>query len=143
MSHIIQQGPVPEDRRREEHRQWAELCEKHGRPNEVHKRQAIQDKLSNHLIDLELYPYSESMKHKGFSLDQTPKVILHVLPSMTLRIFRMKVCKILKYDLRRTNLTCWLRMGDGSLSELDSQYDSRDLDWLGVETGSQIIYQLQ
>jgi len=34
-------------------------------------------------------------------------------------------------------------MGHGSLSKIDNEYDSRDLDWIGVENGSQIIYQVQ
>jgi len=81
------------------------------------------------------------MKQPGFKLDQSTKTPLQVLPTMSLRIFRMKVCKTLKYDARRTKLTCYLRMANGSLSELDSDYDGRDLDWLGLENGSQIIYQ--
>lgn len=60
---------------------------------------------------------------------------------MTLRILRMKMCKVLKLDVRRTNLRCWLRMWDGSLSELETRDDVKNLDWLGLENGSQLVYQ--
>ena len=60
---------------------------------------------------------------------------------MSLRNLRLKVCKTLRYDARSTNVKFWLQMSDGSRMTLGHDKDSRDLDWLGIETGSQIIYQ--
>lgn len=65
---------------------------------------------------------------------------LRVLPTMSLRNLRLKICKTLKYDVRNSYIDCWLEMPDGSLVTLDHENDSRDLGWLGIETGSQIIY---
>ncbi|KAJ3515736.1 hypothetical protein NLJ89_g1578 [Agrocybe chaxingu] len=141
MSYINQQGELSEDERRRLHCHWEDLCGKHGRPDKVKKQQTTQDKLSNHLINLQLYPYSEFMQRKGSAFPDIPKATLRVLPTMSLRIFRLKACKTLKLDVRRTNLTCWLRMRNGSLSKLGEEYDSRELDWLGIEDGSQIVYQ--
>ena len=62
---------------------------------------------------------------------------------MTFRVLRLKICKALKLDARQVIITFWIRMGHGSLSKIDNEYDSRDLDWIGVENGSQIIYQVQ
>jgi len=59
---------------------------------------------------------------------------------MSLRNLRLKICKTLKYA-RNTSIDCWLQMPDGSLTTLGNENDSRELDWLGIETGSQIIYQ--
>ena len=66
---------------------------------------------------------------------------IRVLPTMSLRNLRLKVCKTLKYDPRNTEINCWLQMTDGSLMMLGHENDARDLDWLGIENGSQIIYQ--
>ena len=68
-------------------------------------------------------------------------VSLRVLPTMSLRNLRLKICKTLKYDARNTEINCWLHMSDGSLMTLGHENDSLDLDRLGIEPGSQIIYQ--
>ncbi|KDR81741.1 hypothetical protein GALMADRAFT_239919 [Galerina marginata CBS 339.88] len=143
MSHIIQQGIVPDEVRSRAHYHWDNLCKRHGKPDEIQKQQNIQNKLSNHLIDLQLFRYDESMEQNGEAFQSPPETILRVLPTMTLRILRLKLCKSLKYDARSTKITFWLRMGHRLLSKLETQQDSRDLDWLGVESGSQIVYQVQ
>ena len=66
---------------------------------------------------------------------------LRVLPTMSLRNLRLKVCKTLRSDARSTKVNFWLQMPDGSRMSLGHDKDSRDLDWLGIETGSQIIYE--
>ena len=66
MTFIIQQGHRSEDKRREEHRRWPELCDSqlvvcmqinphllfsvHGRPDELRDQNIHHDKLSNRLI---------------------------------------------------------------------------------------------
>jgi hypothetical protein len=54
----------------------------------------------------------------------------------------MKICKTLKYEIRKTRIRCWLRMKDNALVELETKDDSKDIDWLGLEDGSQIVYQV-
>lgn len=82
------------------------------------------------------------MEHNWDPGHAVPETVLRALPSMTLRVLRLKICKVLKYDARRVNITLWLRMGHGSLVKLDAA-DAREIDWLGIENGSQIIYQVQ
>ena len=91
--------------------------------------------------DLTLYPYTGFLEQTRHT-DLSQKISLRILPSIPLRTLRMKICKILKQDARRTQVRCWLRIRDGSLSELVKQDDSKDLDWLGIENGSQIIYEV-
>ena len=77
-------------------------------------------------------------------LSDTPSGMssLRVLPTMTLRNLRLKICKNAKADPRKVNVVCKLRMSNGSLSELETEYDTRELDWLGLEQGSEVVYEL-
>jgi len=80
----------------------------------------------------------------GSKLSDDPPAIssLRVLPTMTLRNLRLKICKGAKVDPRKVKVVCKLRMSNGSLSELESEYDTRELDWLGLEEGSEVVYEL-
>lgn len=142
MSTIMQQGIVPDEVRSKSHYHWNSLREKHGNLDEVRSQQKSQNKLSNQLIDLHFYRYEELMKCNEYVFPDEPEVVLRMLPTMSLRILRLKICKALKYDARRTDLTLWLRMGQGTLTRLDREYDARVIDWLGIERGSQIVYQV-
>jgi hypothetical protein len=82
------------------------------------------------------------MEHNEDVFQDEPEAILRVLPTMSLRILRFKICKLLKHDARHTNLTIWLR-GQGTLVKLDREHDARDIDWLGIEKGSKIVYRVQ
>ena len=65
---------------------------------------------------------------------------LRVLPSMTMRPFRLKVTKSCKLPKSATqSFTLWLKMPDGALAELPSQDDSHDLSWWGIENDSELI----
>ncbi|KAF9527024.1 hypothetical protein CPB83DRAFT_748494, partial [Crepidotus variabilis] len=152
LSQIIQQGVQTEAQRQEEHPRWAVLCELHGRPNEIQNLPTAPDKLSNHLMGLYFFltdklPISlqngsyrsRVISQGGCTMDHSKKISMQVLPSMSLRILRIKICKVLKLDVRRTKLRCWLRMWDGSFAELEAVNNTRDLDWLGLENGSQLI----
>jgi hypothetical protein len=131
----------------------------HGRSDMMQKQDPLHDKLSNHLIGwsitlvlrqqvpsillaLELYPFVEFMTQNGFSMDHSQKHLVQVLPNMSLRALRLKISKTFKSNIRQSKISCWLRMRDGSLSVLDTRDDSRPLDWLGIENGSQIIYKI-
>jgi len=83
------------------------------------------------------------MEHDEFVFQDEPQAILRVLPTMSLRILRIKICKVLKLDARHTDLTIWLRMGQGTLAKLDKEHDARDIDWLGIERESKIVYRVQ
>ncbi|KAF4614631.1 hypothetical protein D9613_003182 [Agrocybe pediades] len=143
MSYIIRQGPLADDVRSKAHYRWKDLCQKHGTPDEIQGANKQQNKLSDHLIDVQLYRYDESLKQIEAAFNAEPETVLRVLPTMTFRVLRLKICKALKLNPRQVAITFWLRMGHGTLSSIDSQYDTRDLDWLGVENGSHIIYQIQ
>jgi len=138
MSTIMQQGPTSDDVKRKSHYHWDDLCNKHGTPHEVVNQHKSHNKLGNRLIQLELCRFSQVA-------DQAQSTVVvasfRVLPTMSLHNLRLKICKTLKYDARNTNIDCWLQMRDGSLMALAHENDSRDIDWLGIETGSQIIYQ--
>lgn len=137
MSTIMQQGIVPDEVRSKSHYHWNSLCIKHGKPDEVRSHHQPQNKLSNQLIDIQLYRDEDSMER------DEPEAILRVLPTMSLRILRIKICKLLKHDARHTDLTIWLRMGQGTLAKLDREHDARDIDWLGIERGSKVVYRVQ
>ena len=62
---------------------------------------------------------------------------LRVLPTMSLRAFRMKIAKVLKRN--GTDIFLSIEVGNGVVRELHSDNDARDLDWLGLEDGSNIV----
>lgn len=82
------------------------------------------------------------MEHHEYVFLDEPEAILRMLPTMSLRILRLKICKLLKHDARHTDLTIWLQ-GQGALMKLDREHDARDIDWLGIERESKIVYRVQ
>jgi tubulin-specific chaperone E len=52
----------------------------------------------------------------------------------------MKVCKVTKQ--RNANVVLCLIMDDGAQRELNADSDSRELDWLGLEDGSRIVFNI-
>lgn len=55
---------------------------------------------------------------------------------MSLKVFRLKLRKTLNIHKDLT-FSLWLKMDDGSWAKL--QNDTHDLDWLGLESGSQLL----
>ncbi|KAF8205723.1 hypothetical protein K438DRAFT_1905308 [Mycena galopus ATCC 62051] len=146
LSHIALHGPTSEKERSLKYPQWAELCQKHGRPTE-HDPNQNQDKLSRRLMELNVYrcavtPPSSNTDHwtKNSLMKDSERITLRVLPTMTLRAFRLKICKSMKYSASSTALSLWLQMQDGSFTPLESDRDAQDLAWLGIESGSNIIF---
>lgn len=80
------------------------------------------------------------MKQRNDAIVEPPEAVLRVLPSMTLKILKLKIHKTLKLNPRQNRLTFWLYMSNGALTELDNEQDGRDLDWLGIDNESLIIY---
>jgi hypothetical protein len=86
-------------------------------------------------------PSSNADREASNSLIQNAeRIILRVLPTMTLRALRLKICKTMKYSPASTALALWLQMQDKSFSPLESDRDGQDLAWLGIESGSSIVF---
>ncbi|KAF5330813.1 hypothetical protein D9619_005494 [Psilocybe cf. subviscida] len=143
ISSIMHAGVASDEVRSQQHPRWTELCAKYGRPDEVQNVQKVQNKLSNQLIDLKLHRYAQTMKQRSDAIVEPPEAVLRVLPSMSLRILKLKIHKTLKLNPRQAKLTFWLYMGNGALTELDNEQDGRDLDWLGIDNDSFIIYHVE
>lgn len=73
-------------------------------------------------------------------LQVAERITLRVLPTMTLRALRLKICKTMKFSASRTAISLWLQMQDSSCAPLESDRDAQDLAWLGIESGSHIVF---
>ncbi|KAF7337954.1 Tubulin-specific chaperone E [Mycena venus] len=148
LSHIALHGSKTEQERNLTYPRWAELCKKHGRPAERDTNHN-QDKLSRRLMELNMYhcnaapPFSNAdlqAANANSLIQDAERIILRVLPTMTLRALRLKICKTMKYSASSTALSLWLQMQDGSFTLLEGDRDTQDLAWLGIESGSNIIF---
>ncbi|KAJ7766787.1 hypothetical protein B0H16DRAFT_1309252 [Mycena metata] len=145
LSHIALYGPKTEEERTLAHPRWPALCQKHGRPDERDSN-PHQDKLSRRLMELNMYhctappPASADRAAINSLLRDAEHIPLRVLPTMTLRAFRLKVCKTIKSSAARTAISLWLQMQDSSCTPLDTDRDTQDLAWLGIESGSNIFF---
>ncbi|KAK7038108.1 tubulin-specific chaperone E [Favolaschia claudopus] len=146
LSHVALHGPKSEQERHVSYPRWTELCEKHGRPAE-HEPDHNQDKLSRRLIEVNAYCCAASPPSSNIDSQIATTLLrdaehspLRVLPTMTLWALRLKLCKILKLSASSTALSLWLQMQDGSLAPLESDRDTQDLAWLGIESGSNIVF---
>jgi len=135
----VMQRIASEDERVQAHPQWLSLCAKHGRPDKAVNSQAFKDKLCNRLIALNLYENTRP----DFDLAQVHTLLepitFHILPTMSLRTLRMKIRKVTK---RKADMVLWLKMDDGTFSELHADEDSRELGWLGLENGSSLVFSM-
>ncbi|KAJ7161512.1 hypothetical protein C8R43DRAFT_1063744 [Mycena crocata] len=145
LSHITLHGPKSEAERILTHPRWPELCQKHGRPDE-HDHNQNRDKMSRRLMELNLYhcfaaPASTSDPQATNSLlENAEHITLRVLPTMTLRALRLKVCKTMKLSASSTAIVLWLCMQDSTCAPLEIDRDLQDLAWLGIDSGSNIIF---
>jgi len=67
---------------------------------------------------------------------------MRVLPTMTIRTFRLKIIKFLKIPKnQQRNMSLWLKFPDETLSEIktDGHDDSYDLAWWGMEDGADVV----
>ncbi|KAJ7632998.1 hypothetical protein FB45DRAFT_914126 [Roridomyces roridus] len=155
LSHIALHGPKTDAERTLAHPRYADLCLKYGRPDERDSSQR-QEKLSSRLMDLNMYYFPKESLPKpdprgqippnNNLMDNTDRTILRVLPTMTLRAFRLKVRKTMKQHAAASDtamVLLWLQMQDTSWALLDIDRDQHDLAWLGVESGSNIICTIQ
>ncbi|KAJ6531237.1 hypothetical protein B0H19DRAFT_1190890 [Mycena capillaripes] len=145
LSHIVLHGPKSEKERNLTHPLWAVLCRKHGPPEE-RDSDLNQEKLSRRLMELNVYhfiaaPSSNTDRQTINSLLQDAKrITLRVLPTMPLRALRLKICKTMKFSASSTAIALWLQMQDSSCTPLETDRDAQDLAWLGIESGSHIIF---
>ncbi|KAI0811010.1 hypothetical protein BC629DRAFT_1580180 [Irpex lacteus] len=139
ISYITKHGPRDEDARCRQHPQWQALCNKYDQPNApASSTVAKQDNLSNRLINIKVHRCSHPPSTSSPSITQT--VPLRVLPTMTLRTFRLKVAK--SFGIRKadqSSMRLWLKMSGGTVSDLDDTQDTQDVSWLGFEDGSEIL----
>ncbi|KAG6833649.1 hypothetical protein H0H87_002845 [Tephrocybe sp. NHM501043] len=126
-----------ENDRLQAHPQWLNLCKRHGRPDDCLKVDT-RNKLSERLTTLNLY---RSVSTTAFDLQQTldthAPLLLRVLPTMTLRALRMKMCKMLKV---KASILLWLQQSDGTFVELDIDRDDQTMDWLGLEDSTDLVF---
>jgi len=74
------------------------------------------------------------------AVDASPVLPLRVLPTMSLRIFRLKVSKALKLPKSRNTIALWIKMNDGTYARLDEEdRDNQDLLWWGIEDQSDVF----
>jgi len=140
LSYIAQNGPKGEQERCREHPRWPELCSKHGRPYE-NSGEESRDKLGNRMIQINIKKYPGPL---SFDVDSSIKIAIRVLPTMTLRTFRLKVWKAVKTSelpSPQRLVDLWLKMGDETLSYLSRDQDEQDLAWWGLENNSDVYYQ--
>lgn len=124
----------------------------------------LQDKLRNRLIGAQMYPCSQNqycltlwitlelkifecstpatVEQRAMDCELSFLTTLRVLPSMSLRTLRLKIVKCMKLptqSLGHVSIKLWLKMGDGTLAQLDSSTD-QDLAWWGLENGSDLFF---
>jgi tubulin-specific chaperone E len=65
---------------------------------------------------------------------------LRVLPTMSMRTFRLKVAKSFALPKsEQPSMRLWLKMPNESYAFLEEAQDTQDLSWLGFENDSEIL----
>ncbi|KAJ8088091.1 hypothetical protein PM082_013642 [Marasmius tenuissimus] len=118
----------------QEHPRWDILCQRYGVPDRITKRVEHPERLSSRLFEILLYRVDGPVPDEQLTNDP---ISLRVLPTMTLKVFRLKVRKTLKVQPQGV-MSLWVKMPDGKWIELTSDRDGQDLEWLGLEGNSQV-----
>ncbi|KAJ3984485.1 hypothetical protein F5890DRAFT_1461113 [Lentinula detonsa] len=117
-----------------EHPRWKELSNKHGTTLSVSESVTHQDRLSSKLIEVQVQqmfaPTPSEIR------EWTIPTSIRVLPTMSLKVFELKIRKTFNIE-KDSRCSLWLKMSDGSWVELTDV--AHDLDWLGLESGSQVV----
>ncbi|KIL69842.1 hypothetical protein M378DRAFT_1050127 [Amanita muscaria Koide BX008] len=141
LSHITQNASKRPSELAREHPRWHELRLKHGQSELSTDQRAMPVKLREHIITLNIYVAASVTligQLKNFSYETLSHITLKVLPSMTLRLLRAKVSKVVK-NRAAVRVMLWQQMKDGVLAELGTELDTRDLSWLGLEEGTAVV----
>ncbi|KAJ3787316.1 hypothetical protein GGU10DRAFT_374062 [Lentinula aff. detonsa] len=117
-----------------EHPRWKELSNKHGTTLSVSESVTHQDRLSSKLIEVQVQKMFASTPSE--ISEWTIPTSIRVLPTMSLKVFELKIRKTLNIE-KDSRCSLWLKMSDGSWVELTDV--AHDLDWLGLESGSQVV----
>ena len=83
--------------------------------------------------ELRIYRPSESNLK-----DENTEQVVRALPSMTLKMLRSRICKLLGVS-SKDNIEILMTMHDQSFITLTTELDDRDLSWIGLESGSQLL----
>lgn len=94
---------------------------------------AASDTLKNRLLELRIYRTSESNV-----LNEDTAQIIRALPSMTLKMLRGRIRKVLTVT-SEDNIKILMVMRDHSFVTLTEDLDDRTLSWVGLESGSQLL----
>ncbi|KAL0577801.1 hypothetical protein V5O48_004168 [Marasmius crinis-equi] len=119
-----------------EHPRWDVLCQRYGVPDRVSKHPEHSEKLSSKLFGIHLRRVRAPTPEQRL-VESAEAMPLRVLPTMTLKVFRLKVRKTMKVQPQE-EMTLWVLMPDGKWIELGIERDGQDLEWLGLEEGSQL-----
>ncbi|KAF8323089.1 RNI-like protein, partial [Clavulina sp. PMI_390] len=102
-----------EDERIRAHPRWVTLCEKHGRPDEP-RSAADPKKQTTKLIGLTILaieaPISVSALASAPAHDESAAVTIRLLPTMTVRVLRLKIAKTLKL---KNDFRLWILLRRG------------------------------
>jgi len=71
-------------------------------------------------------------------LDENTEQVVRALPSMTLKMLRGRICKLLGIN-SKDNIKVSMAMRDHSFITLTADLDDRNLSWIGLESGSQLL----
>ncbi|KDQ10603.1 hypothetical protein BOTBODRAFT_57988 [Botryobasidium botryosum FD-172 SS1] len=117
-----------ENQLREDHPRWKELSDKYGK---FEQEVVESDKLSNRLIDITLRQYAEVPEAGKLSPSIALPLRLRILPTMNLRLLRLKILKVLKKP-PQTVIRIWLILDEGAV-EMEMDQLSREVGYWGVE----------
>ncbi|KAF9246350.1 hypothetical protein BU15DRAFT_40093 [Melanogaster broomeanus] len=141
LSFVSKNVPGSDEEKTQDHPQWVTLCSKHGRPAELSVQNKNEDKLSKSMIAIVVQRCLTTPGTQPVDTTSSP-ILLKVLSTMKMGIFRLKLIKSLKMPRRRNReaVQVWLQMHDGYVS-LDN--DEHNLEWYGIEDGSQVLVYIQ
>jgi len=102
---------------------------------------ATHGRLKDHVIVLKIF-LAIGRVDKTFPFETSEHITLSVIPSMSLRVLRTKISRVLR-GRGRAQVMLWQRMRDDALAELDYSRDAEDLSWLGLQDGAFIVCAFQ
>jgi len=137
LSHVSQDTSKSAEELAREHPRWQELLSKHGQTEENQSSRATHGRLKDHVIILNIF-LATGRVDKTFPFETSEHITLSVIPSMTLRMLRTKISRVLR-GRGRAQVMLWQRMRDDVLAELDYSRDAEDLSWVGLQDGAFIV----
>jgi len=137
LSHVSRDTSKSPEELAREHPRWQELRSKHGQTEENQSNNATHGRLKDHVIVLKIF-LAIGRVDKTFPFETSEHITLSVIPSMSLRVLRTKISRVLR-GRGRAQVMLWQRMRDDALAELDYSRDAEDLSWVGLQDGAFIV----